>query len=247
MAISNNSTGLRPGVCTSTTRPTAPYEGQHIYETDTDVEYVWNGSAWVVNYVSANNPTFTGTVSGITKSMVGLGSVDNTADTAKPVSTAQQTALNLKANLSGAAFTGIVTNSAMPAFSAYPASNYGGAYSYLIPHNTTIVNRGGNYNTSTYTFTAPVAGMYHFSINMNIYAVDASNYAMPTIFKNGAGLHYGGRILSVGSGDQNAGVSASMYLAVGDYVQAYCACNDGSYLFSGGSAIWNSFTGVFLG
>jgi hypothetical protein len=61
MAISNNSTGLRPGVCTSTTRPTAPYEGQHIYETDTDIEYVWNGSAWVVNYVSAASPAFTGT------------------------------------------------------------------------------------------------------------------------------------------------------------------------------------------
>jgi hypothetical protein len=47
MAISNNSTGLRPGVCTSTTRPTAPYEGQHIYETDTDIVYLWSGSAWV--------------------------------------------------------------------------------------------------------------------------------------------------------------------------------------------------------
>jgi hypothetical protein len=55
------------------------------------------------------NPTFTGTVAGITKSMVGLGSVDNTADTAKPVSTAQQTALDLKANLSGPTFTGTVT------------------------------------------------------------------------------------------------------------------------------------------
>ena len=47
MAISNNSTGLRPGVCTSTTRPTAPYEGQMIYETDTDLVYLWNGTAWV--------------------------------------------------------------------------------------------------------------------------------------------------------------------------------------------------------
>ena len=34
----------------------------------------------------------------LTKSQVGLGNVDNTADTAKPVSTAQQTALNLKAD-----------------------------------------------------------------------------------------------------------------------------------------------------
>ena len=59
MAISNNSTGLRPGVCLSTTRPTAPYEGQMIYETDTDKTLFWNGSAWVnINSVS---PDFTGT------------------------------------------------------------------------------------------------------------------------------------------------------------------------------------------
>jgi len=45
-----------------------------------------------------NNPTFTGIVNGITKNMVGLGNVDNTTDAAKPVSTATQTALNLKLN-----------------------------------------------------------------------------------------------------------------------------------------------------
>jgi hypothetical protein len=54
------------------------------------------------------SPTFTGTVSGITKSMVGLGNVDNTADSAKPVSTATQTALDAKASLAGAVFTGNV-------------------------------------------------------------------------------------------------------------------------------------------
>ena len=37
-----------------------------------------------------------------------LGNVDNTADTAKPVSTAQQTALNLKANIASPTFTGTV-------------------------------------------------------------------------------------------------------------------------------------------
>lgn len=37
----------------------------------------------------------------LAKSDVGLGNVDNTSDAAKPVSTAQQTALNGKANLSG--------------------------------------------------------------------------------------------------------------------------------------------------
>lgn len=42
------------------------------------------------------SPTFTGTVSGIDKTMVGLGNVDNTSDLGKPISTATQTALDLK-------------------------------------------------------------------------------------------------------------------------------------------------------
>jgi hypothetical protein len=46
------------------------------------------------------SPTFTGTVSGITKTMVGLANVDNTSDVNKPVSTAAQTALDLKSNAS---------------------------------------------------------------------------------------------------------------------------------------------------
>jgi hypothetical protein len=52
------------------------------------------------------SPTFTGTVGGITKSMVGLANVDNTTDANKPVSTATQTALDLKANLASPTLTG---------------------------------------------------------------------------------------------------------------------------------------------
>jgi hypothetical protein len=59
-------------------------------------------------YAPIANPTFTGTVSGVTKSMVGLGSVDNTSDASKPVSTATQTALDLKAPLASPTFTGTV-------------------------------------------------------------------------------------------------------------------------------------------
>ena len=56
-----------------------------------------------------NSPTFTGTVAGITKAMVGLGLVDNTSDLAKPISTATQAALNAKAPLNSPAFTGTPT------------------------------------------------------------------------------------------------------------------------------------------
>ena len=64
------------------------------------------------------SPTFTGTVGGITKSMVGLGNVDNTADLSKPVSISQQAALDLKAPLSSPDFTGTV---ALPAGSTTAA------------------------------------------------------------------------------------------------------------------------------
>lgn len=46
MTISASTQGLRPGVCTSTNRPTTPYDGMMIYETDTNLVRIWNGTAW---------------------------------------------------------------------------------------------------------------------------------------------------------------------------------------------------------
>jgi hypothetical protein len=46
---------------------------------------------------------------GLTKTQVGLANVDNTSDANKPVSSATQTALNLKANLASPTFTGTVS------------------------------------------------------------------------------------------------------------------------------------------
>ena len=68
MAINSLSTGFRPGVCTSSTRPTAPYEGQQIYETDTDKTLVWNGSAWL--YLSTPQTTEIGAWENYTPTMV---------------------------------------------------------------------------------------------------------------------------------------------------------------------------------
>ena len=80
--------------------------------------FTGSGSAGVVeeiattgtgDVVRAISPTFTGTVSGITKAMVGLDEVDNTSDADKPVSAATQTALDLKAPLASPTFTGTVS------------------------------------------------------------------------------------------------------------------------------------------
>jgi hypothetical protein len=58
------------------------------------------------NYAPLASPTFTGTVTGITSAMVGLGNVTNTSDADKVVSTATQSALDLKAPLASPEFTG---------------------------------------------------------------------------------------------------------------------------------------------
>jgi hypothetical protein len=51
-SVLGSSSVIKPGVCTSTTRPTVPYEGQLIYETDTDRVAAYNGSAWVYTHSS---------------------------------------------------------------------------------------------------------------------------------------------------------------------------------------------------
>ena len=53
------------------------------------------------------------TPTGITKTDIGLANVDNTSDANKPVSSAGQTALDLKANLAGPTFTGTVNAAAL--------------------------------------------------------------------------------------------------------------------------------------
>ena len=66
---------------TSTVKPLSAKQGKALQDTKAPIA----------------NPTFTGAVNGITKAMVGLGNVDNTSDIQKPISSATQIALDLKA------------------------------------------------------------------------------------------------------------------------------------------------------
>jgi hypothetical protein len=69
---------------------------------NTEIGYLNNVTSNVQSQLDTKaplaSPVFTGTVGGITKGMVGLSNVDDTTDAAKPISTATQTALDLKAN-----------------------------------------------------------------------------------------------------------------------------------------------------
>ena len=82
MTISNQASGIRPGVCTSTTRPTAPYTGQVIYETDTGYLRVWDGSAW--DYLSQKQDYTAGLTTGKIVQVVSAqatSGVNNTTNT----------------------------------------------------------------------------------------------------------------------------------------------------------------------
>lgn len=74
------------------------------------------------------SPTFTGTVSGVTKSHVGLGNVDNTSDANKPVSTAQAAAINARVGSPNSTVTGVALYANL---AALPATGTVGVIYYV--------------------------------------------------------------------------------------------------------------------
>lgn len=96
----------------NTAHPTGE-AGDYAIVNETDTLWIWDadkagGAGWkdgagLGSVISVNN--MTGEVV-ITKTNLGLGNVDNTSDANKPVSTAQQAALDLKVNKAGDTMTG---------------------------------------------------------------------------------------------------------------------------------------------
>jgi hypothetical protein len=118
----------------------------------------------------------------------------------------------------------------------------------VLPYNSVTAdarcfNTGGHYNTSTYTFTAPVAGEYLFTVNCNVYNSTGIIFS-PGIRINGSAIIYGTRFSTNIAGDNNGHMSSVVYLAANDYVSPYVFLGSGQTI-SGGTA-WNSFSGVLL-
>jgi len=95
------------------------------------------------------SPTFTGTVSGVTKAMVGLSAVDNVADASKPVSTAQAAANAAvqahaiqRANHTGTQAVGTITGLATVATTGAYADLSGAPAAYSLPTATASVLGG---------------------------------------------------------------------------------------------------------
>jgi len=96
-----------------------------------------------------------------------------------------------------------------------------------IPWNQVVYNIGGHFNTSTYRFTAPVAGYYYASINAMAVGTNPLEVALRINGGTAVNTRNGG-----GSSNYNSTSAAYvLYLAANDYIDAKV---EGSYTMSGG-------------
>lgn len=94
---------IKPGVCTSSTRPASPYDGQVIYETDTDKIAVYDASAWVYK---------TGTTAPTAPGIVLTGSASPSASTSVSINncfTSSYENYRVVATMTAAAGTGTLS------------------------------------------------------------------------------------------------------------------------------------------
>lgn len=132
-----------------------------------------------------------------------------------------------------------------PSFLAFrPSGNNWGQSTGTLPFTSTKYNVGNHYNTSNYTFTAPVSGVYQFSVHFNAYGVSGAA-VQASIIINGSLQYSGNRIVTNGTGDQDVIVALSVYLNANDYVNPRANLSTGVTCSSG--EYWSHFSGHLLG
>ena len=123
-----------------------------------------------VTSVFGRTGVVTATTGDYTATDVGLGNVTNTSDANKPVSTAQQTALNLKANLASPTFTGTVSGITKAMVSLGSVDNTADANKPVSTAQQTALNLKANLASPTFTgnVTMPGTGIWNSSGNVGI-------------------------------------------------------------------------------
>ena len=136
--------------------------------------------------------------------------------------------------------------SQVPAFNAYHNANgYAPATNTVFAHNTTRYNNGGHFSTSTYRFTAPVAGIYHFHFHTIYYGSGTNGHI--SLRKNTVGIPGTNAHYSSNNGNvwQTINISSNLDLAQNDYVDIMSNTLGGASLLHGGT--WNEFSGYLVG
>lgn len=112
-----------------------------------------------------------------------------------------------------------------------------------VPFTNAVFDVGSNFNTSTYRFTAPIAGKYYLVLNMYSTA-NGNQDAYPRFRINGSFVQYGYLYQTAGGTIHNTVTMNRIFnLSVGDYVDVAWA---GSGTYYGGNQETNFF-GYLLG
>jgi hypothetical protein len=140
----------------------------------------------------------------------------------------------------------------VPLNPAFLASNSAGTHTTnantVLDFNTAQLNRGNNYNTTTYAFTAPVAGTYYFYAQ--IYQQNSATVKSFAWRKNGSELSYGADTALMGynatsqTSDSIMAGAVVLNLAVNDYVQIGVRLGASNVQWYGGHS---SFFGYLIG
>ena len=128
-----------------------------------------------------------------------------------------------------------------PAFSMYVSSNVTGPS--VVAAGGTIFNDGGHFNTSSYQFTAPVAGRYFFSFYDNMFPNNANPCQM--YFRvNGTRRGAIAYTLNKGNSWYLMSFQQVLKLSAGDVVDVY---NESGDRPDHGTDAWGNFSGAYLG
>lgn len=174
----------------------------------------------------------------LNKAAVGLGNVDNTSDVDKPISTAQQTALDGKAIKSQGALVSMSANQSLPS-----------GVTDAVSFDTEAYDDSGYHSGANPTrLTVSAAGRYVVSFVLAIQG-SASGVRLANVAKNGGGFTGRAiqRVLPNGAGtDYITATSAPIPCAAGDYFELMANQTSGASLSitSGPVGTWFSITRV---
>ena len=146
----------------------------------------------------------------------------------------------------------VQSNFMYPAFHAYPNSTItmSNATKTVMPYDTELYDTDSAYDTSNYRFTVPSgkAGKYFFhGMATDNYTSSAAGAVRLLLYKNGSQEYYyeqNGRTSNLYGTLQ---ISATMNLAVGDYVQLYGYLEGGSGVSFRGGDERSNFIGYRIG
>lgn len=136
---------------------------------------------------------------------------------------------------------GYITTPSNPMFRAYCNQNNSSSTQGIIPFNNTSFNVSSSFNTSTYTFTAPVAGKYLFAASVYVQN-NTAGYANVSLRVNGSNHFYA-------ETDGSAFIitlcaTTIISLSAGDTVTAYYGTTTRNY-YRGSSE--TNFSGFLVG